>query len=211
MEDDIPKRKHLDGWVDLGSVLLISAATVLTAWCGYEGARWTAVQTRLYNTASADRINGSVAAARANALETFDVATFLMYVRVVGTQDTKEADFIYKRFRPEMKRAVVAWIATKPLLNPNAPPTPFAMPQYHLATQAEADRLSALASASFKAATEANEIGDSYVRLTVIFAAVLFLAGVSTKFVFPYHIVVIVAGLATLAFGLIRLFVLPMQ
>lgn len=211
MLDEIPKWKRLDRWVDVGSVLLISAATVLTAWCGYEGARWTAVQTRQYNTASADRVNASVAAARANSLQTIDVTMFLMYIRVVATQDQREATFIHQRFRPEMKRAVDAWLATKPLANPKAPASPFAMPQYKLATQAEADRLDALATASFKAATAANEIGDSYVRLTVIFAAVLFLAGMSTKFVFPFHIIVIVAGFATLTFGVIRMFVLPMQ
>jgi hypothetical protein len=201
---------RFDRWVDIASVLLISAATVLTAWCGYEGARWTAIQTRQYNASSADRLAASVQSGRANALETVDVATFLQYVSSVATRNSAEQAFIYARFRPEMKRAVDAWLATKPLKNKAAPSSPFAMPQYHLETSLEAQRLNALASASFTAATHANETGDAFVRLTVIFAAVSFLAGMSTKFVFPFHVIVIGGGVLVLIFGLIRMFALPM-
>ena len=53
------------------------------------------------------------------------------------------ADFYFKRFRAEFRPAVDAWVATRPLKNPNAPLTPFAMPQYKLAARAEAERLDA--------------------------------------------------------------------
>jgi len=200
-----------DRWIDLASVLLLSAATVLTAWAGYEAARWTAVQTREYNSASADRVAASVAAARINTLQTADLVMFLQFIGAVAQQHQDEADFIHRRFRPEMKRAVDAWIATKPRTNPSAPSSPFAMSQYRLAMSSEVDRLNAVASETFKSATEANETGDNYVRLTVIFAAVSFLGGMSTKFRFPFHIIVIAAGFITLLFGLIRMFGLPLQ
>ena len=205
------KESRFDRWVDVASVILISLATVVTAWCGYEAARWTAIQTRSYNDASAFRVQAAVSAGRSNTLQTIDVATFLEYVRAVATHSTQEQDFIYKRFRPEMRRAVDAWIATKPLINPSAPSTPFAMPQYELKTTQEADRLNALASDRFAKATQSNELGDQYVRLTVIFAAVSFLAGISTRFFFPNHLIVVVLGFGALAFGLIRLFELPIR
>ena len=205
------KESRFDRGVDIASVVLISLATVLTAWAGYEAARWTAVQTQSYNNASSQRIQAAVLSGRTNALEIVDVATFLEYVRAVATHTTDEQDFIYKRFRTEMKRAVDAWIATKPRTNPAAPSSPFAMPQYTLKTTQEAARLNALASESFKQATEANELGDEYVRLTVIFAAVSFLAGISTRFVFPNHLIVVVLGFGALAYGLIRMFELPIR
>jgi hypothetical protein len=205
------RESPFDRWVDLASVVLISLATVLTAWCGYESARWTSLQTRSYNEASSQRLQASVQSARTNALETIDVATFLQFVRAVATNSAEEQDFILKRFRPEMKRAVDAWIATRPRTNPAAPSSPFAMPQYQLASTREADRLNALASESFLRATAANENGDQYVRLTVIFAAVSFLAGISTKFFYPNHIIVVVLGFGALAFGLIRMFELPIR
>jgi hypothetical protein len=208
----IAKRESpFDRWVDLASVVLISAATVLTAWCGYEAARWTSLQTKAYNTSSIYRIQAAVENGRTNALETIDVATFLEYVRAVATGRSDEQAFLYHRFRPEMRRAVDAWLATKPLVNPNAPASPFAMPQYHLKTSEEAERLNALATDSFNNAANFTELGDEYVRLTVIFAAVSFLAGISTKFVFPSHIVVVVIGFGALAFGLIRMFGFPIR
>ncbi len=205
------KESRFDRWVDVASVILISLATVLTAWCGYEAARWTALETRSYNDASSLRLQSAVFEGRTNTLQTIDVATFLEFVRAVATHSTDERNFIYKRFRPEMRRAVDAWIATKPLTNPAAPATPFAMPQYVLKTTTEADRLSAMASARFLQATSSNEIGDRYVRLTVIFAAVSFLAGISTRFFFPNHLIVVILGFGALAFGLIRMFELPIR
>jgi len=209
--DVAKKESPFDRWVDVASVILISLATVLTAWCGYEAARWTALQTVAYNDAASQRVSAAVASGRTNTLEIIDVATFLEYVRAISTGQTEEQNFIYKRFRPEMKRAVDAWIATKPLKNPAAPSSPFAMPQYSLQTTRDAARLSDLASASFQKAQAANELGDQYVRLTVIFAAVSFLAGISTRFFFPNHVIVVVLGFGALAFGLIRMFELPIR
>jgi hypothetical protein len=184
---------------------------VLTAWCGYEAARWTALQSRQYNESAAQRVAAAVDSDRFNTLEVIDVGMFLQYVGAVAAGRTDEETFIYRRFRPEMKRAVDAWLATKPRTNPAAPSSPFAMPQYSLSTGKDAARLNALAAANFEKATAANERGDAYVRLTVIFAAVSFLAGISTKFRFPSHIVIVVAGFGALIFGLIRMLELPIR
>jgi hypothetical protein len=205
------KESAFDVWVDVASVVLISAATVLTAWCGYEAARWTAIQTKQYNEASAQRVAAAVASGRANTLEIVDVTMFLQYVAAVAAGRTDEEAFVYRRFRPEMKGAVDAWLATKPRKNPSAPSSPFAMPQYHLLAGAEASRLNALSAASFETATNANELSDAYVRLTVIFAGVSFLAGISTKFRFPSHIVIIAAGFGVLIFGLSQIIELPIR
>lgn len=210
--DVIEKRRAaFDRWVDFASVLLISAATVLTAWCGYEAARWTALQTRMYNTANADRVLGAVDAAQSNTLKTIDVAMFLRYIATLSEKRTPESDFIYQRFRPEMKAAVDAWIKTKPLKNPHAPSTPFAMPQYRVALDDKVSAANAAAAKAFEAGENANDQADSYVRLTVIFAAVSFLAGISTRFVFPNHIFVTIGGFAMLIFGLFLIHGLPIR
>ncbi|MGA8795736.1 MAG: hypothetical protein WB526_01550, partial [Candidatus Cybelea sp.] len=132
-------------------------------------------------------------------------------VVAIAAGRTDEETFIHRRFRPEMKRAVDAWLATKPRTNASAPSSPFAMPEYSLQAGKDATQLNALAEANFEKATAANERGDAYVRLTVIFAAVSFLAGISTKFRFPSHIVIVVAGFGALIFGLIRMLELPIR
>jgi hypothetical protein len=205
------RESAFDVWVDFASVILISAATVLTAWCGYEAARWTALQTKEYNQASAQRVTAAVASGRSNTLELVDVTMFLQFIGAIAAGRTNEREFIYRRFRPEMKRAVEAWLATKPQKNPAAPSSPFVMPQYRSLTGEEAARLDALAASSFQTATNANERGDTYVRLTVIFAAVSFLAGISTKFRFPSHIVIVAVGFGVLIFGLVRMLELPVR
>jgi hypothetical protein len=209
--DSRRRDSRFDIWVDFASVILISAAAVLTAWCGYESARWTAVQTRQYFEASAKRTEAAVNSGRAESFEVIDVTMFLQYIESIAAKRPDEESFIFHRFRPEMKRAVDAWLATKPLKNPAAPSSPFVMPQYRLYHAEQADRLNATAGQLFKTATEANETGDDYVRLTVVFAAVSFLAGISTKFRFPSHIVIVVVGFGALFFGLTRAIELPIR
>ena len=48
-------------------------------------------------------------------------------------QDQPRADFYAERFRGEFKPAFDAWLATKPLANPDAPPSPFEMAEYRVA------------------------------------------------------------------------------
>ena len=100
-------------------------------------------------------------------------------------EQTELADFYFKRFRQEFRPAVNAWVATRPLKNPNAPPTPFAMPQYRLEARAEADRLEAEAEA-FAAQVRRNiQRASNYVLGVVLFASALFFAGMSTKLTSP--------------------------
>ena len=95
------------------------------------------------------------------------------------------ADFYFKRFREEFKPAVDAWIATRPLRNANAPPTPFAMPEYKLEARAEAERLEVVAEA-FAAQVRLNiQRASNYVLGVVLFASALFFAGMSTKLTAP--------------------------
>ena len=91
--------------------------------------------------ANALRIDSAKAAGLANSQTEVDVATFTQWVNAYAQKETLLTDFYFKRFRNEFRPAVDAWIATRPLKNPNAPLTPFAMPQYKLAARAEADRL----------------------------------------------------------------------
>ena len=110
-----------------------------------------------------------------------DVATFTQWVDAYALERTELANFYFRRFREEFRPAVDAWIATRPLRNPNAPLTPFAMPQYKLAAAAEATRLDAEAEVS--AATVRRDIqrASNYILGVVLFSVALFFAGMSTK------------------------------
>jgi hypothetical protein len=56
------------------------------------------------------------------------------------------------------------------------------MPQYKIPQDAQAQALNAEATAVSNAGESAAGTGDKYVRLTVFFAAVLFLVGIGSRF-----------------------------
>ena len=127
--------------IELGATLLLAFAAVSTAWCGYQATRWNGEQAKSAAAASATRFQAARAADLANAQTQVDVATFVAWADAYAREDQVLTDFYQARFRAEFKPAVDAWLATRPLRNPDAPLTPFAMPEYKLASAADADRL----------------------------------------------------------------------
>jgi hypothetical protein len=174
--------------LDIASVFLISLAAVLSALCGYQSGRWGGYETQLYNEAKTYRVMAADAQGTANDLRLIDVGLFLRFVDAVHGHDVPMEQFLYQRFRPEGRPAIKAWIATKPVQNPSAPSSPFVMP-HRLRTDAEARHDNALAASDFQQAREANRRFKDYLLLTVIFAGVSFLAGISTQMVFPRHLI----------------------
>ena len=172
-------------WIELVATLLLAVATVATAWSGYQSTRWNGEQAKAGGRANALRIESAKAAGLANTQTEVDVASFTQWVNAYTLQQADLADFYFKRFRPEFRPAVNAWLATRPLKNPAAPPTPFAMPEYQLAARAEAEQLDARAGA-FAAAVGRNiQRASNYVLGVVLFASALFFAGMSTKLTAP--------------------------
>ena len=74
--------------------------------------------------------------------------------------------------------------------------TPFEQADYVLPTQKEADAATARAEEALEAADFASEASNSYVLNSLLFASVLFLAGIASKLSLPRmsHGVVVVAG-----------------
>lgn len=161
--------------------MLLALATVATAWSGYQASRWNGTQAKAFARGTAARIESTRASSLADTQTQIDVATFTQWVNAYAQKQTELADFYFKRFRAEFRPAVDAWVATRPLKNPKAPLTPFAMPQYRLEARAEASRLDAVADGwSAKAGADVQR-ATNYVLAVVLFAAALFFAGMSTK------------------------------
>jgi hypothetical protein len=171
----------VDERLEVVATILLALATVGTAWSGYQASRWNGEQAKAASRANAARIESTRAAGRANAETQVDVATFVAWVDAYALERTELADFYYARFRREFRPAVEAWVATRPRRNPDAPLTPFAMPEYTLASQAQADELEATAELWATRARENVQRSTNYVLAVVLFAAVLFFAGMSTK------------------------------
>jgi len=166
---------------ELAATLLLAVAAVATAWAAYQSARWHGEQARAQSASIAARVESTRAANVANRQGQVDVALFTQWVDAYAREEDELAAFYRKRFRPEFVPAFVAWVATRPRKNPDAPLSPFAMPEYKLAATTMADQLEAkAAAASVKAGTDIQR-ADNYSLAVVLFAASLFFAGVSTR------------------------------
>jgi hypothetical protein len=171
--------------LEFRATVLLAVATVATAWSGYQATRWNGEQAKAAARASATRIESSKADALANSQTQIDVATFTQWVNAYALDQKQLSDFYFRRFRAEFKPAVHAWVATKPLKNRSAPLTPFAMPQYRLASRASAESLDA-AAGTWAAKAQANiQRSSNYILCVVLFTTALFFASVSTKLQTP--------------------------
>jgi hypothetical protein len=167
--------------LELLATILLAAATVATAWSGYQASRWNGEQAKAFNKGGAKRVESTRADSLANTQTQIDVAVFSSWVDAIGHHEPTLAAFYARRFRPEFKPAVTAWQATNPFTNPDAPLSPFKMPQYRLAARVQADQLEAEADAYAATGRAYVQRSTNYVLGVVMFASALFLAGISTK------------------------------
>jgi hypothetical protein len=183
--------------VEVLATVLLALAAVATAWSSYQASRWNGEQAKAGARANAARIESTRASALAVGQKQVDVATFMQWVNAYALGEKRLQAFYFRRFRAEFRPAIEAWLATKPMQNPDAPLTPFVMPQYRLAAEREAAVLTGAAEASAGAALADIQRATNYVLAVVLFAAALFFAGMSTKLsTRPLRITLLGVGIA---------------
>ena len=168
--------------MEIVTVAILASAALFTAWSGYQASLWDGIQSSNYTQASGSRTNAAQQRTAANQFRLADLSVFENYIDAVLEENEVVADFYFQRFRDEFRVGYDAWIALDPLNNPEAPPSPFAMPEYQLSQDAEAERLEARADELFQAGEDANTISDIYTLTTLLFAAVLFFAAMAERF-----------------------------
>ena len=160
--------------------VLLAVAAVATAWSSYQATRWNGEQAQASARTTAIRLRATRAAGRANAETEVDVATFIQWVNADRTGAADLASYYMGHFRPEFRSAFVAWQAeTTAFKALQAPPTPFAMPQYQVASQKDAQRLDYVAEDSATEVRIAVQRASNYVLTVVLYAVSFFFAGMS--------------------------------
>ncbi len=193
---------------ELFATLLLGLAAVGAGWSAYQAARWSSKQTFALDQANVIRRDATLAQNEAYLVRVIHVGLVTQYLQAVSQRNTAFANFLLDRFPPPLKVAMNAWLATRPLTNPNAPPSPFAMKEYQVPEVAEARRLEEEARKIVSEARHDNEWSDDYILVTVPFAIVSLFSGLSTKFLMPgirtailtMAFVVFCAAVAALAF-----------
>jgi hypothetical protein len=198
--------------LELIATLLLGLSAVGAGWTAYQAARWSSDQTFTLDRANRVRRQATLLQNKANLLRVVDVGMFIGYAQAVSQGNNLLANFLLERFRPPMKAAVRAWIATKPLKNPDAPPSPFVMKEYRLQEEVDVHRLEEEAEQALGEARRENRTADNYILVTVPFAIVSLFSGLSTKFMLPGIRTAIVAMAFTIFVGaVVVLFFMPVR
>lgn len=186
---------------ELIATILMALAAILTAWSGFQAAKWGGVQADSFSAAGAARTESTRASTTAGQILQLDVTTFLNWLNaavadlergeIPDPQDTGGykptpdtlSGFLFERLRPDFEPVLHEWLATEPFDNPSAPPSPLAMDTYSDSVPEEQASIELLAEADSLAATarEANQNSDNYVVLTILSALVIFFAGLASK------------------------------
>jgi len=205
-----PERGANERRIEIVEACLLAIVAIATAWSGYQAARWDGREAELYGVSSRLRLTATQDSTRGGQQQLYDITTFNAWVGPYLHGDKRLAGVFEARFRPEYRVAFDAWIALDPFHNPNAPPGPIFMPQYHNALLEEADTMNEQASAAFEQGTIARERGDDYVRITVLLASVLFLAAIAQRFeVIRVRIGLLAVAGVLLVIGLVTLIAYP--
>jgi hypothetical protein len=202
--------RHQHEWLSILEAVLLSVVAIIAAYSVYASAQWNTHSAVSLAKASAARTKSNRADLEALTIRNFDASTFNAWFTAYIAKDRRGMELAARRFTPQFRVAFDAWLATHPATNPNAPPGPTYMPQYHPAGLAQSRALDTAADGFFTVGEESGANADKYVRVTVFLASVLFLVGISTHFplLSARYGLVSVAGIL-LVFSLIQLVQLP--
>jgi hypothetical protein len=173
--------ERTDHRLEIAATVLLALAAIATAWSTYQSAVWRGKQAEAQSASIAARVESTRDAGVANRQAQVDLALFTQWIDAYAQHRTELTDFYRRRFRDEFVPAFEAWVATRPLQNPNAPLSPFAMPQYKLAASAKADALEEQAGEYSRTVQRNVDRSDSYMLAVVLFAISLFFAALSTR------------------------------
>lgn len=196
--------------VEVALAFLLSVASLLTAWSGYQASRWGSRQGAAMGQATTYRVKASTEADLATANRTVDVLSYSGWLEATLSGDDQKAQYYRERFRAEFRPIFEEWLKEDPMNNAGAPPSPFALPEYRTTLEQRSAELRATADEYMAQTATASQNSGGYVRNTLYFALALFFAGLSRTFDNRNLVKLMVAISAFfVVVGLIGLFTLP--
>jgi hypothetical protein len=194
------------------ALLLLSLATVGTAWCSFQATTWGASAQRLINQSIAASRVAATDQLRAAQITMPDVMLFTEFVNARASSNEVLARFYTDRFRGEAKVAFEAWLLLRPFENPEAPLHPFVTNLYQPQLLTESRVAEEEAAKLSKQSGEAGRYSRAYVLVTVLLATALFCGGTATKFnTSLIRHAVLGLGVAAFCYASARLVLLPIQ
>lgn len=200
-------RDHKKRWIETVATILLSAATVLSAWCVFQSSQWNGEQYfRIEDENNADRkrMQKEIAARQRQVGES---QLFLQYIDAVTNDNTEKEKFLRERFPPHLSEAAIAWRKLDPVNNPNAPISPMQMKEYVVPEEADIKIFAEQAKKFKLAANECDNRADNYMLLSLVLSTVLFFCGL-TGVTDSHSNKLILIGFASLIFMITIYFVI---
>ena len=161
--------------------MLLVVAALGTSWSSYQATRWNGEQAAAAGRTNAIRIDAARAEGLAQAQTQVDVATFIAWADADRSGDDEVADFYVERFRDEFRPAFDAWLATDPSPTPALHPPRSRWTSTRSLPRTRPRSLDAAAEASAAEVRLDIQRSSNYVLTVVLYAVVLFFAGMSTR------------------------------
>ncbi len=179
--DGEPSHRRIET-IEILEAILLAIVALATALSGYQAARWDGESSRAYATSSRLGVKSDEMQLTANETLLYDTSTFTAWLQAYAAGETKLAAILATRFTPEYKVAFDAWLKLDPLNTSGAPPGPRYMPQFKEPLAEQAKGLADQANQAFEEGVHTRSVGEDYVKVTVILAAVLFLLAIGQRF-----------------------------
>lgn len=170
-------RGNNKNWIETITTILLSLATVLSAWCVFESSQWNGEQYfRIEDENNADRkrMQKEIAARQRQVGES---QLFLQLVDAITNDNKEKESFLWNRFPPHLKKATLAWKELDPQNNLKAPISPMQMKEYVVPEEADIEIYAAHALEFKRKANECDNRSDNYMLLSLILSTVLFFCG----------------------------------
>lgn len=204
----LPSAAH---WIlETLEAIVLAIIAISTAWSGYQAALWTGLQAEKYGVASRLRVQAEGSTITANQERLYNASTVAEWLKAEAQGQKPLADLFERRLLPEFRPAFEAWKNTDPLNNPNAPPSPQLMAEFHSSKTEEATKLNERATETFEQGNVARNHSDEYVRVTVTLATLLLLISIAQRFkIHAVRVGMAVLVLLLLCLPIYRILTLP--
>ena len=189
----------LDRRFELFEAIVLAVAALLTAWAAFQANNWSGEQADFYSRASAARTDATAASTRAGQLSTIDVNTFTSWIAAIGAERGRARTAVWPRTaRTRRGRAPSRTSSTSGSVrssrrrsrpgcdaSPHEPSgrarRPSSSPTTASPTVTGPPRSKRKRTPSRRRARDANDRGDQYVLMTILFASVLVLLSIGSK------------------------------
>jgi hypothetical protein len=170
-------------WIEIAAAALMALATIMSAYCAYQSSWWHTREAMHYSDSDQGMIEASDLKDKINQEVAVDINMMSNYINAQSQGDERLAGLYRENaFSDALKKVLPAWEQANASGQPDRPKSPIQMPDYRPKHYYEAKAAEAAARLDAGKAKQAGDDANGYLLLTVLFASVLFFAGIGTKF-----------------------------